>query len=92
MAMIEAATGGREGLAKRGGTLEGLVANDTLGAGQIVPTIARAAQAFANEDHPGCVQILESQAAEVVRIGGGAPREIVEGALLVALMRDGQAE
>lgn len=51
MAMIEAATGDREGLAKRVGALDGLVANDRLSAGQIV-----------------------------------------EDALLVALMHDGQAE
>lgn len=90
--MIKAASGGREGLAKRGGTLEGLVANDRLSAGQTVPTIARAAQTFANGDHPGFVRILEPQAADAVRIGGGAQREIVEGAVLVALTCDGQAE
>ena len=36
MAMIEAATGDREALAKRGGALDGLFANDRLSAGQIV--------------------------------------------------------
>lgn len=93
MAMIEAASGDREGLAKRVETLEGLIANDTLSAGRVVPTIARAAQAFADGDYAGCVRILEPQAAEVVRIGGsGAQREIVEDTLIVALMRDGQAE
>lgn len=93
MAMIEAATGDRQGLARRVEALEDLVANDALSAGQVVPTIARAAQAFTDGDYAACIQILEPQAAEVVRIGGsGAQREIVEDTLLVALMRDGQAD
>ncbi|MET3528061.1 tetratricopeptide repeat protein [Phenylobacterium koreense] len=93
MAMIEAATGDREGLTKRVEALEDLIAKDALSAGKVVPTIARAAQAFAEADYATCIRVLEPQAHEVVRIGGsGAQREIIEDTLLVAFMRDGQAE
>ena len=65
----------------------------TCGATPVVPAICRAVLAFAEEDHAGCVRLLEPLMAEVARIGGsGAQREIVQDTLLVALMHSGEAQ
>ena len=78
--------------ARRAAALTELVEAGTLAAGPVVPAICRAALAFAEGDHAGCVRILEPVAAEVVRIGGsGAQREMLEDMLLLALMRSGEA-
>lgn len=91
MALIEAATGDREGLSRRIAALDELVDKGSLGAGRVVPAMARAALAFADGDYAGCVRILEPVASDVVRIGGsGAQREVMEDTLLVALMRAGE--
>lgn len=91
MALIEASIGDREALGRRIAALEEMVAAGKLGAGGVVPAIARGALAFADGDYAACVRILEPAASEVVRIGGsGAQREIVEDTLLVALMRAGE--
>jgi hypothetical protein len=66
------------------------VADGTLPAGVVVPSICRAAIAFANADYAECVRILEPVSGDVPRIGGsGAQREIVKDMLLLALMRSG---
>lgn len=92
MALIAAAVGDKTAVEQRAGALAGMVDAGTLPAGPVVPAICRAAQAFADEDFPRCVRLLEPVAHEVVRIGGsGAQREIVEDTLLVALMRSGEA-
>ncbi|MGL3822886.1 tetratricopeptide repeat protein [Sphingopyxis sp. R3-92] len=92
MAILEAATGDREALDCRVAALEDMVARNALGAGAIVPSIGRAAMAFANDDYRGCVRILEPLKPDFARIGGSnAQREIVEDMLLVALMRGGEA-
>lgn len=91
MALIEAATGQTERLDQRIRALEGRVAEGTLSAGAVVPAIARAAAAIAEEDFAVAVRVLEPVAMEAVRIGGsGAQREVVEDTLLVALMRSGE--
>lgn len=93
MALIEAATSQRAALAQRITMLEECIGNGSLGAGSVVPAIARAAQAFAEADYAGCVRILEPYADDVVRIGGsGAQREVIEDTLVVALMRGGEIE
>lgn len=92
MAMLDAATGKRAAVEERAAALTALVEAGTLAAGPVVPAICRAVLAFAEQDHAGCVRLLEPLAAEAVRIGGsGAQREIVEDTLLIALMRSGQA-
>ncbi|QAY76125.1 tetratricopeptide repeat protein [Sphingosinicella sp. BN140058] len=92
MALIEAALGDAPALETRAAALERRIADGALPAGAVVPAIARAAMAFAAEDHAACIRILEPVMAEVARIGGsGAQREIVEDMLLVALMRSGEA-
>jgi len=67
------------------------VADGTLSAGPVVPSICRAAIAFANADYAQCVRILESVSGDIPRIGGsGAQREIIKDMLLLALMRSGE--
>ena len=92
MAILAAATSDKAALEQRVEALTDLLKADALPAGPVVPTICRAALAFAAEDYAGCARILEPVAAEVVRIGGsGAQREMVEDMLLLALMRSGEA-
>jgi tetratricopeptide (TPR) repeat protein len=91
LGLAEAATGNRAGLDKRIGDLETRINAGKLAAGPVVPTLCRAARAFADGDYTGCVRILEPAAAEVVRVGGShAQREVIEDTLLVALMKSGQ--
>lgn len=91
MGLLAAATGDKSSAAARIDALTRLVEHGTLGAGPIVPTICRAALAFADGDYSTCVQLLEPMTHEVVRIGGsGAQREIIEDTLLLALMRSGE--
>ena len=90
-AIIAAATGDRAAVTQRAAALTALVDADGLPAGPVVPAVCRAALAFAEEDHAGCLRILAPVAAEVVRIGGsGAQREMIEDMLLLALMRSGE--
>ena len=90
-AIIAAARGDRAAVTQRAAARTGLVEADGLPAGPVVPAVCRAALAFAEEDHAGCVRILAPVAAEVVRIGGsGAQREMIEDMLLLALMRSGE--
>lgn len=90
-AIIAAATGDRAAVTQRAAALTALVEAEGLPAGPVVPAVCRAALAFAEEDHAGCVRILAPVAAEVVRIGGsGAQREMIEDMLLLALMRSGE--
>lgn len=90
-AIIAAATGDRAAVTQRAAALTALVEADRLPAGPVVPAVCRAALAFAEQDHAGCVRILAPVAAEVVRIGGsGAQREMIEDMLLLALMRSGE--
>lgn len=92
-AMLDAATGDRAAVERRAAALTALVEAGTLAAGPVVPAICRAVLAFAEEDHAGCVRLLEPLMAEVARIGGsGAQREIVQDTLLVALMHSGEAQ
>ena len=93
MAMIEAASGDHSALERRIAALEDLVAQGALAAGSVVPTIVRAAAAFAAGNYAACADLLEPAAHDVVRIGGsGAQREIVEDTLLVALIRSDRAD
>jgi hypothetical protein len=92
MAILAAAMGDKAAVEQRAAALTALVEAKALPAGPVVPAICRAALAFAEQDYPGCVRILEPVAAEVVRIGGsGAQREVVEDTLLLALMRSGKS-
>ena len=91
--VTDAATGDKVDLEKRVEDLWAMVEAGKLPAGPVVPEICRAAEAFAEENYAKCVRLLEPVAAEVVRIGGsGAQRDIVEDTLLVALMRNGDAD
>jgi tetratricopeptide (TPR) repeat protein len=93
MALVAAATGKRAALDERIAALEQRLADGKLAQGAIVPTICRAAAAFANGDYAGCAKMLEPAAKEVVRIGGShAQREVVEDTLLVALMKAGETK
>jgi hypothetical protein len=92
MAMLAAMTGNWTALEARTADLDIRRASGRLPAGSVVPDICRAARAFAEQDFPACVRILEPVAAEVVRIGGShAQREMLEDTLLIALMRSGEA-
>jgi hypothetical protein len=92
MAMLAAMTGNWTALEARTADLEARCASGKLPAGSVVPGICRAARAFAEQDFPACVRILQPVAAEVVRIGGShAQREMIEDTLLIALMRSGEA-
>ncbi|WP_431272124.1 tetratricopeptide repeat protein [Dankookia sp. P2] len=92
MAILEAAAGDREAVARRAAALTQLAEAGSLGAGPVAPAICRAALAFADADYAGCARILEPVAREVVRIGGsGAQREMLEDMLLIALLRSGGA-
>lgn len=91
-ALLAAATDDSTAVERRAAALTALVEARALPAGPVVPAICRAMLAFAEEDYPGCVRILEPVAAEVVRIGGsGAQHEVVEDTLLLALMRSGES-
>ena len=90
LALLAAATGDHAGLAQRAAALDALVAAGRLPAGPVVPALCRAVLAFAEADYAGCVRHLDPVMAEVVRLGGsGAQREVIEGTLLLALMRSG---
>jgi hypothetical protein len=92
MAMLVAMTGNWTALEARTADLDIRRASGRLPAGSVVPDICRAARAFAEQDFPACVRILQPVAAEVVRIGGShAQREMIEDTLLIALMRSGEA-
>jgi hypothetical protein len=92
VAMLAAMTGNRRALEARTADLDIRRASGRLPAGSVVPDICRAARAFAEQDFPACVRILEPVAAEVVRIGGShAQREMIEDTLLIALMKSGEA-
>ncbi|WP_217474034.1 tetratricopeptide repeat protein [Stutzerimonas stutzeri] len=93
MALLAAATGDQPALEQRVAVLDEMVQSNALPAGSVVPTLCRAAHAFANEDYAACARLLEPVAADVARIGGsGAQREIVEDTLVVALMRAGETQ
>ncbi len=93
MALLAAATGDKVALDQRVSALDELVQSNALPAGSVVPTLCRAAHAFANGDYTSCARMLEPMAADVARIGGsGAQREIVEDTLVVALMRAGETQ
>jgi hypothetical protein len=92
MAMLAAMTGNWTALQARTADIDIRRASGRLPAGSVVPDICRAARAFAEQDFPACVGILQPVATEVVRIGGShAQREMIEDTLLVALMKSGEA-
>jgi hypothetical protein len=92
MAMLAAMTGNWTALEARTADLEARRASGRLPAGSVVTDICRAARAFAEQDFPDCVRILQPVAADVVRIGGShAQRELIEDTLLIALMKSGEA-
>jgi hypothetical protein len=92
MAMLAAMTGNWPALETRTADLEARRASGRFPAGSVVPNICRAARAFAEQDFPACVRILQPASAEVVRIGGShAQREMIEDTLLIALMKSGEA-
>jgi hypothetical protein len=91
MGLLAAATGDAEAAAVRIEAATKLVEAGTLTAGPVVPTICRAALAFANGEYAACANLLEPMRHEVVRIGGsGAQREMIEDTLLLAFMRSGE--
>lgn len=93
MMLLEAATGDHAALNQRIAALEDLIAKGALVAGPVVPTIGRAALAFANGDYRGCAALLDPVSADAARIGGSnAQREVIEDTLLVALIRTGETE
>lgn len=93
MAILAAATGDEHALEQRANALSELVRDGNLRAGAVVPALCHAVQAFAQGRYADCAQILEPVAHDVVRLGGsGAQREIVQDALLVALMRAGEVK
>jgi tetratricopeptide (TPR) repeat protein len=92
MAMLAAMTGNSTAMEARTADLEARRASGRLPAGSVVTDICRAARAFAEQDFPACVRILQPVAADVVRIGGShAQREMIEDTLLIALMKSGEA-
>jgi hypothetical protein len=93
LALIAAATGDRGALRARVAALETRLADGKLAAGAVVPAACRAAQAFAEGDHAGCVALLEPVTRDVVRIGGShAQREMIEDMQLLALIKSGASE
>lgn len=91
MALLAASAGDGAAVEQRAEALMAMIERGTLPAGPIVPTLCRAALAFANQDYGGCVRLLEPISHEVVRVGGsGAQREMFEDMLLLALMRSGE--
>ncbi|WP_406819658.1 tetratricopeptide repeat protein [Pseudomonas sp. KnCO4] len=93
MAIVDAASGNQQALERRAEGLSTLVLNGALQAGEVVPVLCHAVQAFANGEYARCTRILEPLAHEVVRIGGsGAQREIAQDMLLVAMMRSGEVD
>lgn len=82
-----------EFLNRRIEALDEMVVQGTLTAGSVVPTIGRAAMAFALGDFAKSAHLLEEVIAETARIGGsGAQREVIEDTLIVALMRCGETD
>jgi hypothetical protein len=92
MALLAAMTGNWSALEARIADLEARRDQGKLPAGLVVPTICRAARAFAEANYRTCAEILQPVSAEVVRIGGShAQREMIEDTLLIALMKSGEA-
>lgn len=70
-----------------------LVEAGKLGAGPVVPAIAEAVWAFAEERYDDAVASLEPFADEIGRVGGSrAQYEVVQDTLIAAYMRAGQIE
>jgi hypothetical protein len=91
MALFSAATGNQAALEARLAVTEQRLAEGKLAAGPVVPKICRAMSAFAEQNYPACVKLLEPVLDDVVRIGGShAQREIIEDTFIVALMRCGE--
>jgi hypothetical protein len=91
VALADATTGNQAGLDKRIDDLETRISAGRLAPRPVVPTVCRAARAFADGNYAGCIRILEPVATDVIRIGGShAQREVIEDMLLVALMKSGQ--
>lgn len=91
MALLAASGGDSAAVEQRVEALTAMIERGALPAGPIVPTLCRAALAFAQEDYSGCVRLLEPLSHEVVRVGGsGAQREMFEDMLLLSLMRSGE--
>lgn len=93
MMMIAAAVGNEAALEARLSSIEQRVTPGSSSVGAVVPAIGRAFLSFAEGNFERCAAILETCAADVVRIGGsGAQREVVEDTLLVAWMQAGNTE
>lgn len=90
LALIAAATHDTTTLADRLAAIEQRLADGKLAAGQIVPRILHALQAFADADYQRCVDQLTPVLADVPSIGGShAQREVIEDTYIVALIRNG---
>lgn len=89
-ALAHAGAGDRKALETLIAGMEERVANGRTAGGEIVPTIARAARAFADAEYAEVVRLLEPRMDDVVRIGGShAQREVIEDTLIEASLRGG---
>ena len=90
-AVAFAATDDRNGLEQLIRDLRKCVAENSLPAGSVVPTLAEAFGAFARHDWDGAIALFESALPETVRIGGSrAQRDLVELTLVAAYLRAGR--
>jgi hypothetical protein len=89
-AFAHAGAGDREAIETLIVGMEDRVAKGRTAGGEIVPTIARAARAFADADYGEVVNLLEPRMDDVIRIGGShAQREVIEDTLIEASLRGG---
>jgi len=90
-AFAHAGAGDRKALETLITGMEDRVAKGRTAGGEIVPTIARAARAFADADYAEVVSLLEPRMDDVIRIGGShAQREVIEDTLIEAALRCGE--
>ena len=89
-ALAHAGAGDRAALETLIKGMEERLTQGRLPAGDIVPSIARAARAFADADYAEVVRLLAPRMDDVIRIGGShAQREVIEDTLIEASLRGG---
>lgn len=88
-----AASGDFAALEKLAGEMRARLDAGKLAPGRVVPMLAEAFAAYANNDWSMAIRLLEEALPEAVRIGGSrAQRDLVEYTLLAAYLKAGRAE
>lgn len=92
-AMVEAATGCMPALERRIAAQDRRVVENALPPGKVVPTLCRALAAYAKQDWPRAIDLLEAAMPDLPRVGGSnAQRDVFLLTLIAACRRAGQPQ